>query len=135
LLDLVHETSPETRARSSSLQRWIRQLCYERGIIVVTASSAGPSQRAGQAGRHGAFALGLIELFQQSPTRLRDDPDAPWTLDDFQDALATNVARYTQDRAQRIGYYKPWTFKGTTLFFDPPDSPASDRLAKARAGE
>ncbi len=132
LLDLVHETSPESRVRSARLQRWIRQLCYERGVIVVTASSSGPGLRAGE---HGAFALGLIDLFQQSPTRLRDDPNAPWTLDDFQDALAANVARYTQGRAQRIGYYKPWTYKGTTLLFDPPDSPAADRLAKARASE
>ncbi|CAN5904588.1 hypothetical protein BH23PLA1_BH23PLA1_00170 [soil metagenome] len=135
LLDVVHETSPVSGARSAALQGWIRQLCYERGVIVFTASSSGPGRRAGLAGQHGAFALGLIESFRRSPTRLRDDPDAPWTLDDFQEALAANVASYTQDRAQRIGYYKPWTYKGTTLFFDPPDSSPAGPLAADHAGE
>jgi WD40 repeat protein len=136
LLDLHHDPHPEAFQRRAMTQ-WVRDDLVGRGVIVCLASNAGPSSYVGALGgaaevEHGAFALGLLRLFDNAdaiPPRLRQGAgEASWTLLDFQHALAANVRSSSRNKRQQIGFYRPRSISPRALIFDPP-SPLADHLA------
>lgn len=136
LLDLHHDPHPGS-FRRQALNDWVRDGLVERGVIVCLASNSGPSGYVGVQGggarvEHGAFALGLLRLFDNPdaiPARLRQGAGkGAWTLLDFQRALAANVRSSSRNKRQTIGFYRPRSIDPRTPIFDPP-SPIDDRLA------
>jgi WD40 repeat protein len=132
LVDGVHEKRPEAPQSPRALSEWARSL-YRKNVITFVASVHGPSQRVGTRA-HGAFAQGVLDsLNVQGRTRLIDpnaSGDAPFTLFDFQDAVARDVLGLT-NRQQHARCYIPETIPSQSPIFDPPSRRPSKPLRAA----
>jgi hypothetical protein len=88
----------------SEIKPFVRELQRKRRVITFVASKEGPSD-VDHVQRHGLFALGLLQVFQQAGLGdARNNRAAPYTLDQFKTALRTAVLNLSERRQEAFCY-------------------------------
>lgn len=110
LIDAVH---PGT---TTDLKDWVRHLQVDQDVVAFVASSHGPSQTHLA---NGAFAWGVLQCLDVAgQSRQRAEPDAPFSLFDFQDGVKQTVLEVTR-RRQNAACYVPDSISLKIPLLDP----------------
>ena len=113
-LDTSHEKAP--KECRDGLTDFVRSVS-NRGVITFVAATSGVSRPLNTG--HGAFAESILHVFDaRARSRPLLDINKPMTLDDFQDAVLSQVLELT-GRKQFAGYYPPYTISSNSLIFEP----------------